>query len=29
MEKIRMAGDKTFVINENNLHELDLLWTKT
>lgn len=29
MEKIRMAGGKTFVINENNLHELDLLWTKT
>lgn len=29
MEKIRAAGGKTFVINENNLHELDLLWTKT
>lgn len=29
MEKIRTAGGKTLVINENNLHELDLLWTKT
>jgi Holliday junction resolvase len=25
MEKIRAAGGKTFVINENNLHELDSL----